>query len=255
MSPFFKTVVLTLACTSTLLSHEFMVKPVHTDVSSGDNLPFSAMVAHRLMVSEEVEDTSYLDVTLFENGEKSDEVELTVNNQFLTVDGVVSPTNKGGAIIAGHRRGIIWSNTTSGWQAGDPSELSGVIESNIYEKFCKVQLTVDGSDEGYDAVIGDRLEIVPLSSPLAAEPSDEMQFKILFDGEPLVTTVQAGFDGFSKLNNAYAFSADTDQNGIITVPFYRDGTWFVRVNHEIIPEDDNGIKKHNMRAIYVFDIN
>ncbi len=243
-----------LLVASNIAAHEFMVKPIHTDAKVGDKIGLSAMVAHRLMVSEEVEDTNYLSISLFENGKKGSEVSLTVNNQLLTVDGVVTPTKKGGAIIAGHREAMVWSKTTTGWKVGDPKKIKGVLESSKYEKFCKVQLTVDGSDNGYDAVIGDRLEIVPLSSPNSTKPGEEISFKILFDGKPLSANVQAGFDGFSSQNNAYCFTADSDENGVITVPVYRDGLWFVRVSHDAEPKNKELYKKHNIRAIYVFEI-
>lgn len=248
-------VVTTIALTaSALFSHEFVVKPAHTDAKSGKNIPFSAMVAHRFMASEEIEDSSYVDIYLVENGKKSKEVALTENKQFLTLDGVVTPTQKGGAIISAHRRAMAWSKTTKGWKIGDRKTLKGVLETNLYEKFCKVQLSVDGDDTGFDTVLGDRLEIVPLSSPLAARPGDELSFKILFDGKPLAATVQAGFDGFSPYNNAYAFSGDTDENGVITIPMDSKGLWLVRVSHDAKPKDEKNHGKHNIRAIYVFEI-
>lgn len=239
---------------SSILAHEFVLKPVHTDAKVGSKLPLSAMVAHRFMVSEEIENIDYVDIKLVEAGKKGESISLKPNDAYLTLDGVVEPTKKGGAIISGHRKAMAWSKTTQGWKVGDKKTLKGVLESNLYEKFCKVQLTVDGDDSGFDTVLGDRLEIVPLSSPLNARPGDELSFQILFDGKPLAATVQAGYDGFSRHNNGYAFSGDTDESGIITIPMHSKGLWLVRVNHDAEPKDKKTYGKHNIRAIYIFEI-
>ncbi len=243
-----------LISASSLFAHEFIVKPGQCDAQAGQKVPFNVMVAHRFMVSEEVEDSSYVDITLYQNGKKSEESELTVNESFLTLDGVVTPKKKGAALIVGHRRAMAWSKTTQGWKVGNKETLKGVIESNLYEKFAKVLLVVDGDDTGYDAVIGNRLEIVPLSSPDKARAGDEVSFKVLFDGKPLASEVKAGYDGFSRGNNTYAFAGNTDENGVITVPFDSKGLWMIRVDHTVTPEDEKKYGKHNMRAVYIFEI-
>ncbi len=254
MKRLYKQLLAVLLVSVNLYSHEFIVKPVHTDGDVNKPIPYSVMVAHRFMMSEEIEDSSYVEISLIEKGNRANGSELTANKSLLTLDGSVTPTKKGGAQIIAHRKAMPWSKTTKGWVVGNKETLKGVIESNLYEKFCKVQLVVDGDDTGYDRVVGDRLEIVPVSSPEKARIGDEIKFRILFNGKPLASTVQAGFDGFSKGANTYAFSGDTDENGVITIPFHHAGLWMVRVDHTVPAEDQKLYKKHNTRAIYMFEI-
>lgn len=249
-----KNIMMAMALAGSLFAHEFIVKPQQVDAQVGKPVPFGVMVAHRFFVSEELEDSSYVDLSLYQDGKKGERVGLSENSSFLTLDGTVTPKKKGAAIIAGHRKAMPWSNTTKGWVVGTKETLKGVIETNLYEKYTKVLLVVDGDDTGYDAKVGDRLEIIPLSSPAKARPGDEIKFQILFDGKPFTTNVLAGFDGFSKGNNTYAFSGDTDENGIITIPFYRDGLWMVRVQNTIPAEDQKLFNEHNIRASYMFEI-
>ncbi len=246
--------LMSMLLATSIFAHEFIVKPQQSDATVGKAIPFGVMVAHRFCISEELEKSEYVNISLWEDGKKSKEADLAENNAFLTLDGTVTPTKKGGAIIAGHREAMAWSKTTKGWAVGDKKTLKGVLETNLYEKFAKVLLVVDGDDSGFDDIIGDRLEIIPLTSPAAARPGDEIQFKVLFDGKPLTTTILAGFDGFSKGQNTYAFSGDTDENGIVTIPFYSGGLWFVRANHTIDAEDQELYNEHNIRANYMFEL-
>jgi len=45
------------------------------------------------------------------------------------------------------------------------------------------------ADNGFSAVIGDTLEIVPVTNPATIRPGDEMTVRVLFKGQPLTTNV------------------------------------------------------------------
>jgi uncharacterized GH25 family protein len=65
-------------------------------------------------------------------------------------------------------------------------------------------VNVTPADDGLSSVIGDTLEIVPVTNPATVEPGDEMTVRVLFKGQPLATTVYAIYDGFS-LSSAPVF--------------------------------------------------
>jgi uncharacterized GH25 family protein len=56
------------------------------------------------------------------------------------------------------------------------------------EKFSNALVNVTPADNGFSTVIGDILEIVPVTNPATVRPGDEMTVKVLFKGQPLVAT-------------------------------------------------------------------
>jgi len=242
-----------LCCIAAANAHEFIIKPVQVSTEAGNKLPFSVLAAHVFMISEEAEPIEQVEISLIEKENKSN-VELRENPIFLTLDGAVEPKKEGTAIIAGHRKGMIWSQTTQGWKQAGKKELKGVISSGKYEKFCKTLINVGKADDGYKKVVGHKLEIVPVSNPAEAMIGKDMEFKILFDGKPFSTSVYATYDGFSTNPNTYAYFTETNEEGIAKVKITHPGVWMVRVEKEIA-EPTEDYDNHVIRAVLVLGVN
>ncbi|THB68803.1 MAG: DUF4198 domain-containing protein [Desulfovibrio sp.] len=243
--------LLVLACPA--LAHEFLVIPEATDVAPGQEIGVSVVSCHVFMVSEEAEPLEHVTVGLLQNGETVD-VDLAENTDTLTLDGMAAIPAEGGAILVGHREGVVWCNTTQGWVQGSKQEAQNVISSGKYEKFCKVLLVVDGNSQGFDTVVGDRLEIVPLQDPAQASVGDDIQVQVLFDGQPLaVDEVLATYDGFTDAENTYAYMTEPDGDGIARIKVHSPGLWMVRVQH-ILEEETADYDKHVMRAALIFQV-
>jgi len=241
-----------VAFTSTLCAHEFIIKPVKNMARKGETLPFSVLSAHVFMVSEEVEPLANVSVG-FVFGKKETPVTLTENATLMTLDGAVSLPDDGTVILSGHRKGMIWTQTTSGWKQAPKNECKGVIGSGKYEKFCKTLVTSDKSDKGYNRVVGHALEIIPVTDPAQASPGDEITVKILYKGKPLATEIFATYDGFSDDPGTYAYYTKSNADGLARVKMTHDGTWMIRVEKKEeapTPEYD----KHVMRAVLVFGV-
>ena len=241
-----------LSCGSAF-AHEFIIKPVQLDTEKGHVLPFSVVSAHVFMVSEEMEPLENTTVQLVSAGRVSD-IKLHPNESLMTLDGQVKPAAEGTAIIAGHRKGVIWTHTTQGWKQQSKKGLKGVIKSGKYEKFCKTLVTVGKPDGSYADTVGHRLEIVPLSDPSKARVGDEIEFRTLFDGKPVsVENMLATYDGFSANPNTYAYFTEPYGEGLTKVKITAPGTWMVRVQHK-----DNtataDYDSHVMRAVLVFEV-
>lgn len=234
-------------------AHEFLVKPVKLTVQKGEVVPFSVISSHVMMVSEEVEPQEHVKLALVE-GKSSTALSVTPNPMLFTLDGQLKAKREGTAILAGHREGVVWTQTTKGWKAASMKGLDGVIQSNKYEKFCKTLLTVEHGDDGWKQVLGQKLEIVPLSDPTMARPGDELGFKVLLDGKPVTTNgVLATYDGFSYETMAFAYSGEPRDDGSVWVKVTAPGVWMVRVEHKINQptEDYNG---HVIRSVLIFEV-
>ncbi len=62
---------------------------------------------------------------------------------------------------------------------------------------------------------------------------DELAFKILLDGKPLKSQVYATYDGFSRRYMAFAYVAETLDDGIAHVKISSPGVWMVRVEKRL----------------------
>lgn len=241
-----------LSCSSAF-AHEFIIKPVQLETEKDHVVPFSVVSAHVFMISEEMEPIQHVKTKLYSGGKVSD-IKLHPNETLMTLDGQIKPAAEGTAIIAGHREGVIWTQTTQGWKQKSKKGLKGVISSGKYEKFCKTLVTVGKADGNYAKTVGHRLEIVPLSDPTQAKVGDEIDFKTLLDGKPIsVEDMLATYDGFSSNPNTYAYYTQPYGAGLTKVKITAPGTWMVRVQYK----NDTATAdydSHVMRAVLVFEV-
>ncbi len=220
-------VFVTLALSGGLaLAHEFVLMPeAWRNYSAGQRLPISVYTAHTFVKSDELEPAK--DVKVFYDNK---EVAVKANEAWLTYDGAV--TLKGGelAIISGHRLPQLWSETPEGILEGGKDKHKNALRTGKYEKFAKTLLPVDGNTSGFDKVLGQSLEIIPLDNPLTAKVGDEIRIKVLLNGKPAkFDAVQATYDGFSDLQGAWAWAAEPTSHGEAKVQISHTGFWSIRV--------------------------
>lgn len=231
-------------------AHEFIVVPQSWKAyTAGQKLPVSVVSSHVFMKSEELEIAEKVAVSY-----NSKDVPVVANEAYATYDGVVTLEGPGAAMIRGHRKGDIWSKTTQGMKRGGRDTLEGVVEARLYEKFCKTLLPVDGSSEGWDAIVGDALEIVPLDNPLEAKAGDVIRVRILFNGKPVLPEmVTATYDGFTDLPNSYAFFTEPYGEGEAAITLTEPGFWMIRVQYAA-PVEGKDYEKHIIRSVLAFPV-
>jgi len=212
-------------------AHEFMVIPELWQQYRTDQIvPLSVYSTHVYVRGEELEPEG--STRLFHDGQ---ELPLTANSDWQTWDSKVKLAGEGTAIIAGHRLPMLYENIK-------------------YEKFAKLLLPTGEKTDGFNKVLGQRLEIVPLDDPFKAEPGDEIRFRILLDGKPvLVDEVYATYDGFSDIPNAWAFCSSPTAYGEATVKITRPGLWIVRVGLKL-DEKGDGWQAVDLKSILTFPV-
>jgi uncharacterized GH25 family protein len=200
-------------------AHEFILKPAQMRVESGAKLPFNILATHVFMVGEEVEPVSTVKAWISE-GEKTIPIDLRENHALKTLDGLVTPSGKGTAILFAHLQEPIGTTKAEG------SNRSLKIKR---EKFAKALITVSADNEAYKKILGNKLEIVPISSVSNARVGDELSFKILLGGKPLRSQVFATYDGFSRRSMTFAYATESAADGVAAVKVTSPGVWMVRV--------------------------
>ena len=242
-----------LVCLSSVLAHEFIIKPVSMSVEPGASVPFSIVSAHVFMVSEEMEPADKVEASMIKDDTVTS-IKLSSNPTLMTQDGVALCQKPGYSIISGHRKGMIYTKTTQGYKKGSKKGIKNAVStSKKYEKFCKALIKAGKADDGYGKIINDKLEIVPLTDPADVQINSEMEFKIIYDGKPLSTEVLATYDGFSTNPNTYAYLTKCDNQGVAKVKITHPGTWMVRVQTES-EQAGQDCDVHVMRAILVFEV-
>jgi nickel transport protein len=229
--------------TASLDAHEFIVKPAQLQVESGAKLPFSILSTHVFMVSEEVEPLETVK-GWFVQGDKSMPLKLKENHMLDTIDGVVTPLQKGSAFLVGELREPIGTIK---------SESSGRSQRIKREKFTKALLTVTNGDENYKRALGHKLEIVPVTAITGAKAGDDLTFRIFLDGKPLKGQVYATYDGFSRRPMTFAYATETREDGVALVKVTNPGVWMVRVEKRLeTNQKDYDIL--SLKATFVFSV-
>ena len=245
-------IALVCAMVASAGAHEFIVRPAQMQVAGGAPLAFEILSAHVFFSrSEELEPASEVAASLAA-GERRLPLSLTANAPAFVYSGTASAPAAGTFILRAHRAPQIWATTAQGFR-NVGQRGPGMTNVRMYEKFAKALVNVAAGDEGYRQIVGDRLEIVPLANPATIRPGQELQVRVLFDGQPLTARVTATYDGFSPRQDTYAYATEGESDGTAHVMITRPGLWMVRVEHQLAetrPTHD----RYVARAGLVFEI-
>ena len=232
-------------------THEFIVKPAAMIVQAGAELKVAGLSSHIFVISQELEAENDVKAGIYADGKRRD-IPVKPNAKTLAYDGTVTAPSSTTFIITGARLPQIWATTPEGLK-----QISKMTPgaSNPYkiEKFSKALVNVTPDDNGFSTVIGDTLEIVPLTNPATVRPGDELTVRVLFRGQPLTTNVYATYDGFSKEENTYAYYTEGHTDGTAKVKIANPGLWMVRVQHTA-PERTEDYERYVARAVLLFEV-
>lgn len=241
---------LSFALPSAALAHEFALVPQSWQAyQAGQEVPFALVATHAFLKSEELEDAASVSASF-----RGKDIPLQADTVYLQHEGKVKLDKAGAALLRAHRKGELWSNTPKGWVKGGRDTHKNAVASNLYEKFAKTLLAVGGKSDGFDAIAGDKLEIVPVDNPLTARPGDTVRFKVLLDGKPFTPeSVTATYDGFSDIANTWAYLTEPGGDGLASVRIGAPGLWMVRVEYTDKTRTAT-YDAHVMRATLVFPV-
>jgi uncharacterized GH25 family protein len=232
-------------------SHEFVAKPAAMTVPAGAELQVAGLSTHVFLISQELEAPKDVKVGYYVDGKRTD-IALKPNDKTLAYDGALTVPSNATFIVTGARLPQIWATTPEGLKQVT-RKTTGASNPYKIEKFSKALVNVTPADNGFSTVIGDTLEIVPVTNPATVGPGDEMTVRVLFKGQPLTTNIYATYDGFSKEENTYAYYTEGHKDGTAKVKITQPGIWMVRVQHTA-PEHTEDYDRYVARAALLFEV-
>lgn len=232
-------------------AHELIVKPETMTVKAGADLQAAALSTHVFLISQELEAAKDVKVGYYADGKRSD-IAVKPNDKTLAYEGRLTAPSSATFIVTGARLPQIWATTSEGLKQAT-RKTPGASDPYKIEKFAKALINVTPADSGFSTVIGDTLEIVPLTNPATVNPGDELTVKVLFKGQPLATNIYATHDGFSQEENTYAYYTEGHKDGTAKVKITHPGAWMVRVQHTV-PERTEDYDRYVARAVLLFEV-
>ena len=126
-----------------------------------------------------------------------------------------------------------------GW-VRERREQRGESETNAREYFSRCAKSLlrsrsASSGEGFDAVLGYTLELIPLRDPYALVPGAALPVELRYLGEPIEGLLVVAFTAEDPQTKQ---KMRTDRNGRAVLQLERPGTWLVKAVH-IIELDDS----------------
>ena len=240
-------------------SHELTIKNVKGDApKAGEPFELTVQSAHKFIVPEEVEILSRVKAGIIEDG-KLIESELKGNDPKFWIDFSVTPKDLSGSfIVTAIKDGESWCVTNEGGKSGSRKDLEAqglkVLSANKYDKYAKAIFNTSTEDKNFAQVLGQPLEIIPVTNPADAKVGEYFDVKILLNGQPYTGPVWASYDGFvTEYENTYAYYTEAE-NGEAHVKITAPGWWGIRAAQSGLPGVEGDYDNLNLRAFLLFEV-
>jgi uncharacterized GH25 family protein len=240
-------------------AHELILKPSSFSAKPGDELAVELQSTHVFIVKEEVENVSRIEAGVFADG-KLAKSELKENEPELRIDfSVKIPDGDSATLVVANKIGDIWCVTPDGWKEGTRKEVEAqgikVTRASLTDKFTKTFINPSKSDKNFATVVGQELEVVPITNPADIKVGEFFKVKVLFKGQPAAMPVYATYDGFVKeFENTYAYSTQSDSEGIANIKITSPGVWIVRAAKDNEPGVEGEYEVRNLRSILTIEV-
>ncbi|MGE4303656.1 MAG: DUF4198 domain-containing protein [Novosphingobium sp.] len=108
-------------------------------------------------------------------------------------------------------------------EAAPPARMTRVAD------YAKSYVGQTADTRNWERPAGSRLEVMPLSNPAMLKVGDTLRVRVLFDGAPIETMVQATFDGNGR---GWPVRLQSNTSGEASIPMTRAGHWIIRAKHQ-----------------------
>ncbi|WFU44170.1 DUF4198 domain-containing protein [Bradyrhizobium sp. CB82] len=244
-------VIAALTAPNAATAHELIVKPTLMSAAAGAQLDFAVLSSHIFISSQELEAPEDIRAGFAFDGKRTDVPVKPDEGSLAYLGSIKSPTDRPFFLTA-TRLPQIWATTPQGSKQAT-KKTPGATNAFKIDKFEKTLINASANAAGFDATIGDPLEIVLTTNPATAKVGEAVGVKVLANGKPIAVTVNATYDGFSKQPDTYAYTTQSKTDGTAVVKITQPGLWMVRVQNAV-PEITDLYDRHLTRAVTVFSI-
>lgn len=145
-------------------------------------------------------------------------------------------------------------------------EERGILDQEATERYSKhVKALVqvgDARSDDFSTALDYPIEFVPLRNPYELGVGDELQVRLVLDGEPVPNQlVYASYDGYhghaeDTEEHVHTVAVDTRTNGqgVATIPLSAAGKWFVRAIHMVETTSEPDVDYESNWATLTFEI-
>lgn len=126
-------------------------------------------------------------------------------------------------------------------------------EKERYARCMKTLVQTDSASECYDVVTGQKLEIILKTNPFQCGIGEKMEFRVLFDNNPLKNKTVKAYRSDSDGQTA-KLTATTDQTGSSFFVIDQPGVWLIRLVHLYPCPAEDEMDWESYWASYCFEI-
>lgn len=142
------------------------------------------------------------------------------------------------------------------WDVLEERQSEGTSPDSVDERYTKyakalVEVGEDGP-EAFGRRVGHPIELVPLDDPFSLRPGDRFRARLLWRGEPLSGHVV--FAGRSGAGEGPTTHARTDANGVVELPIFVAGPWYLKAIQMVEDEDDPEVEYRSHWATLTFNV-
>jgi uncharacterized GH25 family protein len=126
-----------------------------------------------------------------------------------------------------------WVSTSQGYRNTSKRQVPDGDPSLYSMKYAKALFFTGeaASKDAYGAVLGHRLELVPLSNVFSAKVGETVKVRVLFEGKPLAGAEVESGDGLTITDEKEMPRYRTNQDGLADIPITRAGPYLLVVDH------------------------
>jgi uncharacterized GH25 family protein len=170
---------------------------------------------------------------------------------------VSPPAGPGTYFILTESRESFFSRTPDGFSRKSKKDDPAVVTCSFGANFGKSVLVLGNGAKtsDYSKPQGQKLEIVPQKDPSLLKAGESFPVLVLFEGKPLPrATVNAYYAGFTEDNSAFAFSGNTNKDGLVNIVTVKGGEWLAKVTQSTDYSDASTCDKLNYSATLAFTV-
>jgi len=146
--------------------------------------------------------------------------------------------------------------TTKGYIHKSKKELNGVISSSWSEASAKAIINV-GSPQGeaFREKIEQRFQLIALKNPGQLKKGDYLPVKLILDGEPYRTWVNATYAGFSPERDTFAYTTRVNKEDMVAkIKILEKGIWLIKTGDEIPYPDTEEADVFSFTSTLTFEV-